>query len=332
MFKIIQKSLVLVLVISCFALNTACSKKTEQVTENVTYRLKWIFNTSVVGDLYAKQHGIFADSGLNVDIKPGGPEYDAIKELELGRAQFGVASADQVIRAVAKGASVVVIAQLFQVNPLQWIYRSDNIKIETPEDLKGKIIGITYGGNDESIMRTLLAKYKITDKQVEFFSVHRDYTPFYKGKVDLWPVYRNSQGIFIGKKLTTAGENISFLNPDAFGIQFVANSVITSKQMLEKRPQTVKKFITALVRAWDQAIDIQNHEKAVQTIHKFNENTEPEIISEQLSITRNLIKPWPEFKTGTINTQAWEQTENIMLKQKLIKKHVDMNEILKDSL
>ncbi len=53
----------------------------------------------------------------------GDPERDAIRELELGNATFGVASADQVIRARAKGAPVVVIAQLFQINPLQWIYR-----------------------------------------------------------------------------------------------------------------------------------------------------------------------------------------------------------------
>ena len=72
-------------------------------------------------------------------------EKDAIKELELGHAQFGVASADQVIRAVSKGAPIVVIAQLFQINPLHWIYRPDKTPLKTPQDLKGKTIGITFG-------------------------------------------------------------------------------------------------------------------------------------------------------------------------------------------
>ena len=100
--------------------------------EQLTYRLKWLFNASVVGDLYADAHGDFAAAGLDVTIKAGGPERDAIKELELGQAQFGVASADQVIRALAKGSPVVVIAQLFQDNPLQWIYRKSDPPIVQP--------------------------------------------------------------------------------------------------------------------------------------------------------------------------------------------------------
>ena len=96
----------------------ACGQK-KQPLDEVTYRLKWLFNISVVGDLWADAEGIFEKNGLKVTVKPGGPEKDAIKELEIGHAQFGVASADQVIRAVSKGSPIVVLAQLFQVNPLQ---------------------------------------------------------------------------------------------------------------------------------------------------------------------------------------------------------------------
>ena len=109
-----------------------CARDEEKPLEEVSYRLKWLFNISVVGDLYAYDSGLFAKNGLNVTVKPGGPEKDAIKELELGHAQFGVASADQVIRAVSKGAPIVVIAQLFQVNPLHWIYRPDKTPLKTP--------------------------------------------------------------------------------------------------------------------------------------------------------------------------------------------------------
>ena len=76
-----------------------CAPEAEKPLEEVNYRLKWLYNISVVGDLYALDSGLFAKHGLAVNVKPGGPEKDAIKELELGHAQFGVASADQVIRA-----------------------------------------------------------------------------------------------------------------------------------------------------------------------------------------------------------------------------------------
>ena len=74
-----------------------------QANEKVIYRLKWLRNVSVVGALYAETHHLFEKAGLDVEIKAGGPERDAIRELELGYADFGEASADQVLRARAKG-------------------------------------------------------------------------------------------------------------------------------------------------------------------------------------------------------------------------------------
>jgi NitT/TauT family transport system substrate-binding protein len=168
--------------------------------EEVNYRLKWLYNVSAVGDLYAEAHGYFERQGLKVNVKPGGPERDALKELELGHAQFGVASADQVLRAAAKGAPIVVLAQLFQVNPLHWIYRPDQTSFTAPEDLKGKSIGVTFGGNDEAVLRAILAHYGIAENQVQLFSVRYDYTPFYEGKVAFWPLYLNAQAAIIGEK------------------------------------------------------------------------------------------------------------------------------------
>jgi NitT/TauT family transport system substrate-binding protein len=306
-----------------------CSQKADRPLEEVNYRLKWLFNASVVGDLFAEDSGLFAKNGLKVAVKPGGPEKDAIKELELGHAQFGVASGDQVIRAVSKGAPIVVIAQLFQINPLNWIYRPDKTPLKTPDDLRGKTIGITYGGNDETIMRALLAKYDIKENEVNFFSVRYDYTPFYEGKVDLWPVYRNAQAPIIGAKLLKAGERFDLMDPSRMGIQFVANSVVTTRKMLEEHRETVKKFITALLLGWRQALDPANEEKAIALLLKYDPDTPEEIVRQQLPATRAVMMPSADFAFGKIDTAAWKQTEEIMLTQKLIPVPVYVEKLLK---
>jgi NitT/TauT family transport system substrate-binding protein len=307
---------------------TACGEK-EQPLEEVAYRLKWLFNISVVGDLWADAHGNFARNGLKVTVKPGGPEKDAIKELEIGHAQFGVASADQVIRAVSKGSPIVVLAQLFQVNPLHWIYRPDRTLLKTPQDLKGKTIGITYGGNDETIMRALLAKYEIREDQVKLYSVRFDFTPFYKGDVDLWPLYRNAQAPIIGEKLLEAGEQFDLMSPSGLGIQFVANSVITTQKMLDKRPETVNRFMKALMEAWREALLPENKDKAIETVLKYNQETAVEIVKKQLPATRILMLPGKDSKFGHIDVAAWKQTEKIMLDQKLISAPVNIENRLK---
>ncbi len=260
----------------------ACGPKEQEVN----YRLKWLFNVSVVGDLYADVQGIFARQGLKVNVKPGGPERDALKELELGQTQFGVASADQVLRAVAKGAPIVVLAQLFQVNPLNWIYRTEKIAFSRGEDLKGKTIGVTFGGNDEAILRALLARYGIAETEVTLFSVRYDYTPFYEGKVDFWPLYINAQAPIIGGKLAQAGEKYAFMSPDELGVRFVANSVVTTREMLEKHPETVKRFLKALLQGWREALDPQNEEKAVAVLLDADKETPAATVRQQLAATR----------------------------------------------
>lgn len=306
---------------------TACDRERQPRLEEVSYRLKWLFNISVVGDLYSDVNGIFAENGLKVTVKEGGPERDAIKELELGHAQFGVASADQVIRAVAKGSPIVVLVQLFQENPLHWIYRPDKVQIDSGYDLKGKTIGITFGGNDETIMRALLAKYGIREHEVSLFSVRYDYTPFYQNRVDLWPIYRNAQGIIIGEKLGKAGEPFRFMNPGEFGIRFVANSVITTRRMLDERPDTVRRFVRALLKGWRAALDPSNAEETISTLVKFDKDTPEEVLRLQLSATRTLMLPTPDFAFGTIDHTAWIQTEQIMRDQNQITAPVDVEKL-----
>ncbi|WDP83943.1 MAG: ABC transporter substrate-binding protein [Desulfobacter sp.] len=295
-----------------------------QAGNRLNYRLKWLFNTSVAGDIMADAGGFFAREGLDVRVKEGGPEKNAIKELELGYADFGVASADQVIRALDKGADVVVLAQLFQVNPMQWIYRADQPEILRLKDLKNRHIGVTYGGNDETIMNTLLAKAGLTHKDVRISSVRFDFTPFLKKEVDIWPVYRNSQGVILEDKLAREGEGVKFFNPGDFGVNFVANSVVTSGKAMQERPDQVKAFLKALLGAWEFAMDPANEAQVLAQVKKRDKGSQDDIRQKQLAATRVLIKPFAQLKIGTIDTHAWKQTEGIMAGENQIKHPVNV--------
>jgi len=295
----------------------------------LNYRLKWLFNTSVAGDIYADAKGYFREAGLKVTVKEGSPEKNAINELELGHSDFGVASADQVIRALDKGAKIMVLAQLFQVNPMQWIYRTDQPQIKTLDDLRGRNIGITFGGNDETVMNTLFAKAGITSKEVKITGVRFDFTPFFKREVDVWPVYFNSQGVILKDKLEKEGEKVYFFNPADFGVNFVANSVITSEKIWKNRPEVVKQFMDALLKGWEAAMDPANEADVLMEVKKQDKESNDELRRLQLIATRELIKPSAAVKIGTMDVEAWKQTEAIMLNEKQIKKPVRVETILK---
>lgn len=292
--------------------------------ETIAYRLKWLINISTAGDIFALNQGFFQQESLTVAVKAGGPERDAIRELELGYAQFGVASSDQVIRALAKGASVVILAQLFQVNPLQWIYRSDDFSLAQIQDLTGRTVGITYGGNDETIMRALLASADMDEKQVHLTSVRYDYTPFLRKRVPVWPVYRNTQGIYLTDKLAAGGERVAFFDPSSHGVRFVANSLVTSQKMIDRHPLTVRHFTRALLAGWQAAMVPANEDAVIQAVAEYDRDTPPSVMRRQLAVTRQMIQPDPDIPLGHIDVTAWQQTEQIMIRQGLISSPVDV--------
>ncbi|MFA5902744.1 MAG: ABC transporter substrate-binding protein [Desulfobacula sp.] len=320
----------ILIMIWIFSFTIAFSTVSHADEIELNYRLKWLFNTSVAGDIYAEAKGYFKDAGLKVNVREGSPEKNAINELELRSADFGVASADQVIRALDKGAKIIVLAQLFQVNPMQWIYRADQPEIKTLADLKGRNIGITFGGNDETVMNTLFTKAGITKKDVKITGVRFDFTPFFKREVEVWPVYFNSQGVILKDKLAKEGEKVFFFNPADFGVNFVANSVITSEKVWTNKPEVVKKFMEALLKGWEAAMNPANEADVLMEVKKQDKDANDELRRLSLIATRELIKPSTSVKIGAIDVDAWKQTEAIMLSEKQIRQPVHIETILKN--
>ena len=142
-------------------------------------------------------------------------------------------------------------------------------------------------------------------------------------------VYRNSQAPMLEKKLGDMGEAVAYLNPAAHGVKFVANSVVTSRRMMESQPDVVEKFVKALLQGWEDALDPNKEEQALKTLRQFDKDTAADIMRMQLVITRNLIKPFKDTRIGTIDIEAWRQTETIMLEQKQISSPVLVEKVIR---
>jgi len=59
-------------------------------------------------------------------------------------------------------------------------------------------------------------------------------------------------------------------------------------------------------------------------VKKLDKGNSDDIRKKQLIATRSLIKPSVSIKIGTIDILAWKQTEAMMLKEKQIKKPVNI--------
>jgi NitT/TauT family transport system substrate-binding protein len=327
--KVILPFLILFVVVGFFIYLFHKVSEKNTLSNEINYRLKWLPNAGFIGDLYADSYGFYLMEGLKVIVKPGGPELDAIRELQKGEASFGVASADQIIKAIEDSADIVVIAQIYRRNPVQWIYREKDVKIDTISDLIKYKVGITIGDNDETIMKALLNMHNIPLDKMGLIPVKYSYLPFTKGEVNLFPVYLNTQGVELKFQLGKSNERTGFFDPESHGIHFVANSIITTSKVIKENEGLVLSFLKAAVKGWNESLKKENLELSIRCLkHNIGDIGTDQDISkvygEQISKTRDLVMD-SIIPIGKIDESAWKMTEEIMLKQGIISNSVDID-------
>jgi NitT/TauT family transport system substrate-binding protein len=79
--------------------------------------LDWVPEPEFGGFYAARESGAFQSHGLNVEIRGGGAGVPVVQMVASGKAQFGIAGADEVITARARGADVVPVFATFQTSP-----------------------------------------------------------------------------------------------------------------------------------------------------------------------------------------------------------------------
>src|SRR5271167_2080905 len=120
---------------------------TAQAADKVTLQLKWVTQAQFAGYYVAKDKGYYKDEGLDVTIKPGGPDVAPEQVLMGGGADVVVDWMPAALAAREKGAAMVNIAEPFKHSGLELTCRADT-GVKAPADLKGRTLGVWYSGNE----------------------------------------------------------------------------------------------------------------------------------------------------------------------------------------
>jgi NitT/TauT family transport system substrate-binding protein len=115
--------------------------------EKVTLQLKWVTQAQFAGYYVAKAKGYYKDAGLDVTINPGGPDVAPPQVIAGGGADVVIDWMPSALASREKGVPLVNIAQPFKRSGLEVTCRAET-GIKKPEDLKGKTIGVWFGGNE----------------------------------------------------------------------------------------------------------------------------------------------------------------------------------------
>ena len=132
------------LLISAAALAMATAA---HAADEVKLQLQWVTQAQFAGYYVAKDKGFYEEENLDVTVLSGGPDIAPPQVLAGGGADVMLNWMPSALAAREKGLPVVNIAQPFKTSGLMLTCWKDT-GIKSPQDFKGKTIGVWFFGNE----------------------------------------------------------------------------------------------------------------------------------------------------------------------------------------
>ena len=124
------------------AMGTAAS-----AADKLTLQLKWVTQAQFAGYFVAADQGFYDEEGLDVTIKPGGPDVSPVQVIAGGGADVVIDWMPSALASRERGVDLVNIAQPFKSSGMMLTCRKDS-GIKAPADFKGKTLGVWFYGNE----------------------------------------------------------------------------------------------------------------------------------------------------------------------------------------
>ncbi|WP_237155021.1 ABC transporter substrate-binding protein [Oryzibacter oryziterrae] len=136
---------------AALGLFTALGSAQAFAADAVTIQLKWVTQAQFAGYYVAKAKGFYDEAGLDVTIKPGGPDIAPEQVIAGGGADVIVDWMPAALASREKGVGLVNIAQPFKKSGMELTCLKET-GIAKPADFKGKTLGVWFFGNEYPFM------------------------------------------------------------------------------------------------------------------------------------------------------------------------------------
>jgi NitT/TauT family transport system substrate-binding protein len=293
----------------------ALSAGAAEAADELTLQLKWVTQAQFAGYFVAKDKGFYDEVGLDVTIKPGGPDINPSQVIAGGGADVVVDWMPSALATREKGVPLVNIAQVFQKPGLMLACRNDS-GVTSPDKFAGHTLGVWFGGNEYPLFNWLNKLGLKTDGSPEGVTILKQAfsaEPLLQKQADCISVMIYNeywQAIDGGMK----PEDLTVFRYDEQGVATLEDGLYTLESNL-KDPAMVDKlarFVKASMKGWDYAvanpdegamITLENDETGAQT-EKHQKRMMGEIAK--------LVGTNPKG-TGYLDEAAYEQTVNVLM-------------------
>ena len=214
-----------------------------EALESITFGTSWFAQAEHGGFYQAVATGIYAEYGLDVTIRMGGPQVNGGQLLMAGTTDFNMGYAVDALKAIESGVPKVAVAGIFQKDPQALIAHPD-VGVSSFEDLKGKKI-LLASSAQTTFWPFLKAKYGFTDDQVGTYTFNVG--PFIADKSLAQQCYITSEPFAV--KQEGGFEPVVLLMSD-HGYSNYGETIETRRELMESNPDLVQRFVDASIKGW----------------------------------------------------------------------------------
>jgi NitT/TauT family transport system substrate-binding protein len=236
--------------------------------EKIVFGTYWLPVAEFGGFYQAVADGTYAEYGLDVELKAGGPQVNTAQLLAAGAYDVAVtANSSSPLNLVKEGAPVVTIASIYQKDP-QALMAHEEMGFKDLAELKGRPI-LVSSDSVSTFWTFLKVKYQFTDDQIRPYTFNM--APFLNDKKAIQQCYVTNEPQMLAKQ---GVKTKTFLLAE-YGYPSYSALLVASKKIVNEKPDVMQRFVDATNKGWANFLH-GDFGKAREVILKANPDYSPD--------------------------------------------------------
>jgi len=286
-----------------------------QAADPLTLQLKWVTQAQFGGYYVALDKGFYEEEGLDMTIKPGGPDIAPPQVIAGGGADVIVEWMPAALASREKGLPLVNIGQIFNKSGMMLTCLKSS-GIEEPMDVVGKTLGVWFFGNEYPFLAWMSKLGIATDGSEGGVTVLKqgfNVDPIFQGQADCVSTMNyNEYGQVLDGGLTP--EELTVFSYEDQGVAMLEDGLYTTEDKLAD-PEMVDKlarFLKASVKGWKWAAE--HPEEAAEIVLEYDD-TGAQTEEHQIRMAKEVAKllEGNPKEVGYLDPAAYERTVDILL-------------------